>query len=248
MSSNFEKFNDGQDNPEDIEPLLKELLQTKFDEELKQELQKDLKDQYGVSKENKSTTLGRRKLTYILTAIAAGFGLLIMTTYFFNTKKSKLASEDPPSLSSFENAEKLAINYLKTTDIYHGGAVKGTTSSQSRTQAINAFNAKNYEQAAQYFSLIEAMTEEDLFYCGVASLYNENYGKSIKTLQQVSDMGTQYSIEADWYLALAHILNGNRDAAKPTFGKRKIIKLEQGRCKPSSERTREKLVLVFIYS
>ena len=203
MSDHLNKILTDDLSQEEVDMILEDAIQAKFDAELKQELKKKLARQYGLPKKQKTIDrkIKRRQLLYFLAAAAAGVALLILSLPLFSP--------------SSENARQLASSYLTGSEITHSGTLKGDSGNpDTRLEAIRAFNSRNYDKAIYYFSLIEDKTQEDLFYSGVASLYQEKYYEAIEKLRPLSQTTSNYQTEAMWYLALAHILNGEEALAK----------------------------------
>ena len=210
MSNNLRKITGGHLNEDEIDAILGHAIQAKFDAELKLDLKKSLKQDYGVNRGNQRIELkernGRSRLFY-LAAIAASLAILVLAWNVLFT-------------SSPGDVQELALVYLTTSEIYHGGALKGNTDAEdARMQAIRSFNAGEYAQAEQYFSGIGEKTEEDVFYSGISSLYNKKYKDAIAKLESLAGSESRYQEEANWYLAVAYILDGVLAAAKDLLSK-----------------------------
>lgn len=215
MSSELNNPHKDNQSEEDADQLLARFVNQKFDLELRKMLSSSLEKNYLISKSHTNmNTLKQKKSWSVVGVIAAAVLLTLLALNPLYDFKSALAADDPPPFP--KNIQALAYNYLEEVDIQHGGILKGQTEEEmTRTNAINAFNAKDFKLAEEYFSVIESKSEEDQFYAGVAALYNKHYPASIQTLKQIVADGSLYQTEAGWYLALAYILNGNNAAAVP---------------------------------
>lgn len=204
MSKKLRKIVDSHLNEDETDAILGNAVRAKFDAELKRDLEKSLRQDYGLAREGHRIGLKDRKgknRLFFLAALAASLALLILAWIVFH----------PFS----DDVQELASAYLATSEIHHSGALKGNTNSEeARMQAIRSFNAGEYAQAEQYFSSIGEKTEEDIFYGGIASLYDKKYKDAIAKLEGLAGSESRYQEEANWYLAIACILNGDLATAK----------------------------------
>ena len=205
MIKNLNSITDKNIDPAEMDTILKAHVKAKFDKELKLEIARDLKQQYQIAKENKLVHMEskkRRTIIYWIAGVAAAISLLILAISFFNGPSAPALAGDPPPWPDETEIQKLAANYLTTSEIHHSAALKGNTETEElRTQAIQAFNTKDYAAARQLFAQIEDKTEEDIFYGAIASLYDQKYEDAITNLSSVAESGTTYKEAANWYLA-----------------------------------------------
>lgn len=209
MSKKLGKLVDGNLNEGEIDSILSEAIQAKFDAELRLDLEKSLRQDYNLTRESQRIELKERRGNrrfFFLAAIAASLALFIFAW---------IVIQPSPG-----NVQELASAYLTTSEIYHGGALKGNTENEeARTQAIRSFNAGEYAQAEQYFSGIGNKTEEDLFYSGMSSLYLKEYKDAIAKLKSLAGSESRFQEEANWYLAIAYILDGDLATARELLSK-----------------------------
>lgn len=209
MSNKLRKIVDVHLNEDEIDAILGNAVKAKLDADLKRRLEKSLREDYGLSRENRKAGLKERRgknRFFVLAAIAASLALLILAWNVFRPSPG--------------NVQELASAYLATSEIYHGGALKGNADNEeARMQAIRSFNAGEYAQAEQYFSGIGEKTEEDIFYGGISSLHIKKYKDAIAKLESLAGSESRYQEEASWYLAIAYILDGDLAAAKDLLSK-----------------------------
>lgn len=92
--------------------------------------------------------------------------------------------------------------------------------SQFREAAREAYSKEDYPAASSNYELVgEGRTGEDTFFLGLSYLYNNNSAKAVEMLSDAHNRSAptkkEYSQPIDWYLALAHLKNGDVAAAKP---------------------------------
>lgn len=204
MNNKLRKITDTHLDEEEMDAILGKAIQAKFDAELRKGLEKSLRQDHNLTRENQRIGLkernGKRRL-FVWAAVAASLAILILAWSVFYPSPG--------------NVQELASGYLATSEIYHSGALKGNThNEEARMQAIRSFNAGEYVQAEQYFSSIGEKTDEDVFYSGISSLYDKKYKEAIAKLQSLTGTESRYQEEANWYLAIAYILDGDQAAAK----------------------------------
>ena len=197
-NNKIEEFLSDTTDMEKVDDILKTWITRTKDEELREELSQALENRYGVKrKPNKGIML--RYLSPILT-IAASLALLF-TIYMFNQNDV--------------SADTLAQQYLSTHSIQHPGGFKGAANfDANRAQAIMAFNEGDFEKAALQFDEIASPNEEDLHYLGLAYLKNGQYQKAIENLIKGAEKTSRYREEANWFLSLAYLLDGQDANAK----------------------------------
>lgn len=197
-NNKIEEFLSDTTDMEKMEDILKMWITRTKDEELRKELSKTLDNRYGVKRKAKKGVV-LRHLRQIL-AIAASLALLF-TVYMFN-------QNDVP-------ADTLATQYLDSQTIQHPGGFKGVANfDSSRTKGIMAFNEGDFKKAALQFEEIVSPNEEDLHYLGLAYLKNGQYQKAIENLKKGAVKTSRYREEANWFLSLAYLLDGQDANAK----------------------------------
>ena len=220
MGYKLENILDANIGQEEVDVILEKSIQAKFDADWKLDLKKKLAQEYNLSKESKVVGLDKRKsrnrFYYVAAAAVIALGILALNIF-------------GPSAG---NAQEIASSYLASTEILHGGSIKGQADNENnRMKAISAFNDKNYHEAEQHFSRIEEKTEDDLFYSGIASIYNGKYTEAIDKLSVISESASSYQTEGNWYLAIAYILNGDDEKAKDVLSKMKDSTWNQDKTK-----------------
>ena len=90
----------------------------------------------------------------------------------------------------------------------------------SYTQAIEKFNAGDYQGAAIGFSDAIRKDNTDIaprFFLGITQLALENYDHSINLLSEVAHHPGIYNKESQWYLGLAYLKTGETEKALACF-------------------------------
>ena len=197
-NNKIEEFLSDTTDMEKMDDILKMWITRTKDEELSEELSQTLDNRYGVKRKPKKGDV-LRYLRPIL-AIAASLALLI-TLYTINQNDV--------------SADTLATQYLDSQTIQHPGSFKGVANSNSnRIIGIMAFNEGDFKKAAMQFEEIVLPNEEDLHYLGLAHLKNGQYQKAIVNLKKGAVKTSRYREEANWFLSLAYLLNGQDANAK----------------------------------
>ncbi|MEL7120873.1 MAG: hypothetical protein AAFO07_15580 [Bacteroidota bacterium] len=190
-------------NEDQLDSVFKSLVRSKFDQELRNELEHSLHNDHKFSKGGLVVSFSKKKRSRVFYLIPAAAVVLILLTAF-------------PYIFQANDPQVLADNFLTKTEVYHSAATKGTkTEETTRQEAINAFNKKDYLLAEQYYSQIENKTEEDNLYTALSFLYNKKYAQGIPVLEVLErNPESKFQIEARWFLSIAYVLNGEEDKAK----------------------------------
>lgn len=136
---------------------------------------------------------------YRITAVAAAVLLLLLAGYLL------MPSKNAP--------EQLAMNYFEP---YPMSNVRGETDEAQSLmdKALTPYQEGNFEEALPYLQqLQQAKPDNDQLKLNLASglIAEKQFQEAIDLLQSIS---FQSADAAEWYLALAYLLNGQEDSAK----------------------------------
>ncbi|MBQ4819296.1 hypothetical protein [Aquimarina sp. MMG016] len=191
MKEKLNKLSDPNISKQEEDQILEQVLKKQFDNDLRNKWKEKLDHEFGIKRNKNGFT--NKKYLKIFIATAASIALII-GLQLFNTTPS-----DP---------YVLAQQYLNDQEIIHPGATKGISDeNENRVLAIQMFNSKDYEQAASYFLNLEAPTEEDTYYYGLALLLNNQYNKAIVKFEENRTNSSKYIQELNWYQSIAYLLN-----------------------------------------
>lgn len=131
--------------------------------------------------------------------------VLIAAISFFALTKDKTPSLDKIYAEHYTHYENL------------NGQVRGASSDLSSLsdQAFNAYDMGNYNLAAASFAeLVKSdKSATNYFYMGMSNLESKNYEAAIHNLNTTVNNFEAFKKQATWYLSLAHLANGDEDAA-----------------------------------
>ena len=182
--------------------ILEEALEYKLDSELRQRWEKQLKEDYGISRAVDNTEAKIKWLPRIIKVVGAAACILLLFFLF------------QPVQNSFEQTQELAFSYVSDATISDPRSLKGPESAdESRRLAIEAFNGKRFDQVLALYRSIEDKTVEDLYYRALAHLVLEDYSTSTKQFKALSENPGYYRQEINWYLAVSSILSGQKEQA-----------------------------------
>ena len=195
-------------NSKELDDILEDVIQSKYDAELKEDWAKKLEQSFDVSKgsTDRKISFWRTRLFSLVIGMAAAFLVLVIALHMFSP-----FSETPQSLAS---------SYIEALDISHPGFNKGVieATTENRKNAMKAFNEHNYMEATRYFSLIKSQhkSAQDVYFTGLASLLSENYEEAIQqfTLVPTTKEAENYIAGSNWFLSLSLLLNGEEENAK----------------------------------
>ncbi len=189
---------------EELEQVTRDLLETKFDEDSRRRFRRALAEEHGI----KRPGTGRRRRLYTVLSVAAGVLLIVLSV--------GLLRQQPNS------AMELSGDYLAA----HYGSAETRKSldgaDEQRAEAIDAYQLGDFARSAELREEVVAKgsaTEEDLFYLALSYLYqpNQNPTAAIRHLQSILALpAPEQRQEAEWFLALAYVRNG-QDAAAITL-------------------------------
>jgi len=164
--------------PEDkLDTIMKQLLESKFDNELKIEYEKYLLDELNVKRTDsnfENLTSNKTKTTLkILLALA-----LVCFSLFF---AFKVFLKPITEVNSVEN-------YLAENVIYQHSTFRNEASNvdQNRAAAFDAINSKEYEKGAVLFESFEEHSDEDFFFMAYSKLMIEEYDQALELFTSLS--------------------------------------------------------------
>jgi len=111
----------------------------------------------------------------------------------------------------------MSAHYIADSYIMHPGLTKGTYQSdvELQSQAIDAYRAKNFENAINLFVSIQEKSEEDIFFSGITYMQLSKYDEALSQFQLLEDSNnTRYHEELNWLMALNHNELNNYEAAR----------------------------------
>lgn len=190
---------------EELEKTSERFMQAMFEDELRKKWKQQLQDGHQVERVAKG---GRRVSLQWAIGIAASLALLL-TMWFVLT----------PAQPSKE--ELLAV-YMQEKFGNSETRKEGIIGNELRLEAISAFENTDFARAAtlrqQLVDQDSALIKEDFFYLGLSYLYQQppNTTSAVQYLRQTSEMpGRKFAAESRWSLALAYLLQGDDDLARP---------------------------------
>ena len=187
------------------ENLIEKFIEQKFDLELREKWERQLKEEFQTSKSTPSTSKSIRRFNLSFLALAAGFLLLAVIGILLLTQ----------SISRPGSAKQLATNYLAETEIYHPGSFKGQQASNiSRDNAILHFNTQNYPEAIQNFLAIENKTSEDNYYLALSYFLNQDFDQAISGFEGLIISNSDFEEQINWYLSLSLLLSDKLNSAQ----------------------------------
>ena len=153
---------------------------------------------------SKESTLNTFKMKK--SVIAAASLILIAAFSFFTLTKS---DSNPTLQSVFQE------NYEPYDNIY--GIVRGADDEDIslNAKAFKAYDLGDFDLAASTFSEVvkTEQTAVNYLYMGLSNLEASNIDEAIKNLNATLNNFDEFDSQAQWYLALAHLSNGDEDAA-----------------------------------
>jgi len=188
----------------DADRLVKSIVKTHFDERLSNRLEKKLRDEYNVTREEGPRSV---KKIGILTFL---FIIFLLVTFFFFYNKTQSGVND--AVLAHLSSPHASSSYLTR------GSKELSINDGLRKEAALAFADRDYEKSIGLLLQIESsqeISEEDLFYIGLSYLYIRpiQYGEAVQVLERALDHSDLYTEEIQWYLLLAYLGNKDEDRA-----------------------------------
>lgn len=104
------------------------------------------------------------------------------------------------------------------------------------------YDAKNYKQAAMFFSLVKEKDQGNVpatFFRGMCYIEMGQWANAINDLQTIVDISdTDYSQPARWYMAMVYLQNGNLGACRDTL---RLISNQKGEYQEQAKKLLESL-------
>ena len=187
-------------NQEDKEQLLMQGIRAVLKEEHKKELENKLSEEYNVAKQRPKETKIRRLFPKIA-AVAA----VILLLFFFVR----------PDFGIENDSHSLAEQYVNEDQTLHPGVSKGITNESTTLQssAIQQFNSGDFVSAAQSFSQLADVNDENKFYMALSQLKSGQHEQALQSFQEMDELDTVFDEEINWYLSLAYALNDDTGKA-----------------------------------
>ena len=180
--------------------LMELLIKRKFDDEFRVELETELKEKYHIDKNQRSP----KKLIRMIIIAGTIAASMILGWFIINPVSSNITIEER------------AMAMVEMDHKYHPGITKGISANQLRSEAVKSYNEGQYSSATNQFLQLSSLTDEDMFYLGVALLKDNKPQQAteyFRTLMQHETFGS----EARWYLSLSYILTGSTEDAIKTM-------------------------------
>ncbi|HMQ59710.1 MAG TPA: hypothetical protein PKE06_03525 [Flavilitoribacter sp.] len=196
---------------EELERFTGKMVNLKLDNDLKNKWGGQLAEEHTVVREpgNKGFFSLRNKLLLGVVSIAAGILLMILFL-------PGILSPEPGTM------QELAGIYLEK-DQLTDPTVRGGNGTQDelRSRAQEAFNKGDFKTAIDLrLQLIQQAPGDisDQFFLALAYLHNEQAANSVpffkKTLEMAPTNDNRFAEESAWYISLAYLKTGNREAAR----------------------------------
>jgi len=160
---------------------------------LKQELQS-----FRVSKPSTTGRAGR------WTLIAASFAGIILISYLAISRFSE------------QSAENLYTSYYQPYPNMIAPVSRGNEADSPEAEAFASYDMENYAGSARLFDQLynSGKAGYALLYAGISYLETGQTDKAIRRLKVLSNTENDFAPAARWYLALAYLKDGNRQAAE----------------------------------
>ena len=172
------------------------------------------------------STLNNHKMKK--SVIAAASLMLIAAFSFFTLSNN---TEDPTLQSLYSD------NFESYNNIY--GIVRGENDQANNleAQAFRAYDMGNYSLAAVTFAELVKVerTALNYFYMGLSNLEASNTEEAIKNLNATLNNFDEFDSQSKWYLAMAHLSNGDEDAATANLAGLAYNRLENSIYKSKAE-------------
>jgi len=187
-----------------LDHLMKEILQNKFDSELKNRYEESLKTNYDVYRDRPSQASSNK----LWKAIAAVAILATMVLSYVVLQQME------PENDKTKVQQYLAENVM----LYHGVSRSAELpNNKAREMAYEAFNNGNYEAFINRIQTSSPLTTEDKFFQAYAKMITENYTTAVaefKTINASLVAGQDYYDESNLYYAICLQLTNPEEYSK----------------------------------
>lgn len=188
----------GKVSPEEDDETLNLWVKKIMDTELRDHMDQTLENIYNVKRKNEKGFV----LRYLRPLLATAASIALLVSLFIGYQNNI-------------SPESLATEYIVAQTLKHPGSSKGISQPNLyRTDGIMAFNSGDYEKATLSFEKIELPNLEDSYYLGLAYLKTGNLANAIEELKKCTHESSRFKEEANWFLALALVLEGKNVAAQ----------------------------------
>lgn len=200
-----EKFFKSQMSSEEEKSFLNKNMTVIVEKQLKKRYAETLEKQHGVtrvqgSNKGKSTNSKIRILS-IISSVAAMF---VLALFIWPNSNSPI---------------QLSNNFIQK-DFYENKSIKrgGVNSDLIRSEAVLAYNDKNFTKAISKYKLLDVATNEDNFFLAMSFLYNKDYNPAALQFEELLLLkGFKYEEEVKWFASLAFINNNQIEKARLTL-------------------------------
>jgi len=188
MNALIKKLMEGNLPEEKLDSIMKQLLEHKFDSDLKAEYEKYLLEEMNVKRSSDGAEVGmpKNKGNVYLKLLGAILFLALALFFIYQSFFKTISSQ-----SSMEN-------YLAENVMYSHATVRNDAAAvdQSHTTAFEALNAKDYKAAVPLFDKIDSHTDETLFFSAYAKVRMGQYKEASEIFTTLS---TQLGTEDKYY-------------------------------------------------
>ena len=175
----------------------------KFQENLKTVIKKETQTQLKEELQSFDNSTKPSSKTYIKWLVAASIIILLALPSFWYFGSSNL-----------DNDALFATNFKPFENVVHP-IVRGEDSDDLKSKAFISYEAKDYEEALNYFNdiLKESDNATISFYKANVLLQLNKNDEAIEILEQNNELPQKLKSQQQWYLALAYIKTNNTKKA-----------------------------------
>ena len=205
---NLRKLLDINSTQQEIDNHMNQLLEQKFDAELKSKYENILADKYQIQKQSESSKKGKNYFVLLAGLLALAFAA------FVGIKQ----------LQSSSNPQQMAANYHETHPFAFELKTRSTEGDVLTLQAYAAYQAKSYDAAISALEGAASPTSEQKFLLGYIHFVNGSYRLADEVFKEIkSENGNNtYVSEAKFYRVMSLLAAGNKEEAlnlKASFDK-----------------------------
>lgn len=194
-------------NETQSEMALSKGIRTLLDQQLRQELDKDVKSHLSQAAPTTQPVI-KKLFPMRWLSIAASFLLLAIATFWWLNQSPMVSPQQ----------------FAMADVIKHPGLTKGQeATSTARAEAITAFNTQNWQAAATAWSAADLNAEETRYYLALSHFYGGNYDKANAQFATLTSSTSVYAQEVKWFYGLSLLLNG-----ETSRGQAHLATIQQG--------------------
>lgn len=199
----IKKLFDKNSTHEQIERHMSQLLEEKFDQELKTKYQRILAEKHQVQRESVGVKKNWNKTIAIVGIVVLALMLLFVSQYYNASTK-------------FVNYEQLALSYNQEKPFDFNISSRSAGNEESQTAiAYAAYQKSNYEETISVLSQQENLSNEQSFLLGYTYFEKGDYQLAISAFEKVTiENGDEaYTAEAKLYGVLSHFSLNQKEEA-----------------------------------